>query len=426
VYVRYTIPCSFLRWTRHDGGDHTSAERSRAEVEDPVETRTEVDLRVLGAGRLARAQESMRRHGLAAAVVFDPANVRYVTCDGSYLVATLHCSYRWALVFAEHDPILWEPAESTGLARARFDGEVRPTTSFTFFGSGEHSAEHARRAMAEVHAELRRRGLDGEPLGIDRAESVVFFALAGLGVRLVDAVGVLELARAVKTDLELDIHRENARLVDEAVHRFLEHLVPGRTELELWARLVAETFATGALHAESRLLSSGPRTNPWMQEASARVVSDGEPVAFDTDLVGPYGYLTDISRTYLCGDAEPAPELRDAYQAAHGFVSDAIPEFRAGRSFAELGELLGPRLPAEFRAQRYPFLAHGCGAADEYPAVVVDGHHGGELQPGMVISVEAYMGRVGGSAGAKYEEQIVITDGPPELLSHAPAEPRLL
>jgi hypothetical protein len=46
--------------------------------------------------------------------------------------------------------------------------------------------------------------------------------------------------------------------------------------------------------------------------------------------------------------------------------------------------------------QRYPFIAHGCGAADEYPVVVVDDHHPGILEPGMVLSVEAYMGAVGG------------------------------
>ncbi|MDD7967852.1 M24 family metallopeptidase [Actinomycetospora lemnae] len=386
----------------------------------------DVDLRELGAERLARAQASLRAHDLPAALLFDPGNVRYVTSDGSYLVANLHVSYRWALAFAEHAPILWEPAESIPLARSRFDGEVRPTTSFTFFGSGDRSGEHARTAMTEVRDELRARGLADAPLGIDRAESVVFLALADLGVRVVDAVGALEVARAVKTDPELAIHRENARLTDEAVGRFLEHLEPGRTERELWARLMYECFTTGGMHSESRLLCSGPRTNPWMQEATGRVVRGGEAVAFDTDLVGPHGYLTDISRTYVCGDAAPSTELRDVYQAAYGFVHAAIPEFRSGRSFAELGELLGPRLPAEYRAQRYPFLAHGCGAADEYPAIVVDGHHGGVLEPGMVISVEGYMGRVGGAAGAKYEEQIVITDGAPELISSAPAEPRLL
>ena len=160
-----------------------------------------------------------------------------------------------------------------------------------------------------------------------------------------------------------------------------------------------------------------------MQEATDRVAEDGDPVAFDTDLVGPHGYLTDISRTYLCGEAPGSRELRDAYQAAYGFVHDAIPEFRAGRSFRELGELLGERLPPEYRRLR-PFIAHGCGAADEYPVIVVEGNHEGELLPCMVLSVEGYLGRVGGKVGAKFEEQIIITDDALELISFAPLEPR--
>jgi Xaa-Pro dipeptidase len=390
-------------------------------------TAVEVDTDALHAERLASAQRALRAAGLPAALLFDPGNVRYVTCDGPFLVANLHCSYRWALAFAEHDPILWESAEARHVARERWPGgDVRPAHGFTFFGSGPNSADDARTAMAEVDDELRRHGLHDEPLGIDRAESVVFFALAGLGRRLVDAVPVVEAARAVKTPAELDVHRANAAQVDRAVARFLERMEPGMTELELLAVLTQECVSRGAWHAESRLLSSGPRTNPWMQEATARVVADGDLVAFDTDLVGPHGYLTDISRTYLCGTRAPTPEMRAVYGAAHDVVREAIPEFRAGRSFRELGELLGPRIPEPYRDLRYPFIAHGCGAADEYPAVVVDGHHDGELAAGMVISVECYAGRVGGGVGAKFEDQIVVTDGEPELLSHAPAESRLL
>ncbi|MEJ2889648.1 M24 family metallopeptidase [Actinomycetospora aeridis] len=386
-----------------------------------------VDLPALNAERLARAQASLAAAGIAVAVLFDPGNVRYVTCDGPFLVANLHCSYRWALVFAESDPVLWESTEAMHVARERWpDGDIRPAHAFTFFGSGPKTAADAAVAMAEVDDELRARGLADAPLGVDRAETVVFLALAGLGRRVVDAVPAIESARAVKSPVELAIHRENARLTDIAVGNFLQRMKPGLTELELWAVLAQETVSHGALHAESRLLSSGPRTNPWMQEATHRVVGDGEMVAFDTDLVGPYGYLTDISRSYVCGDAGPTREMRDVYRAAHDFVHEAIPEFRAGRSFRELGELLAPRLPAEYRALRYPFIAHGCGAADEYPAIVVDGHHDGVLLPGMVISVEGYMGRVGGSVGAKFEEQIVVTDGAPELISHAPVEDRLL
>lgn len=386
-----------------------------------------VDVPALNAERLARAQASLGAAGIAAAVLFDPGNVRYATCDGPFLVANLHCSYRWALVFAESPPVLWESAEAMHVARERWPGgDIRPAHAFTFFGSGPNSAADAATAMAAVDDELRSRGLGDAPLGVDRAETVVFLALAALGRRVVDAVPAIESARAVKSATELAIHRENARLTDLAVGGFLRRMAPGMTELELWAVLAQETVSHGALHAESRLLSSGPRTNPWMQEATHRVVGDGEMVAFDTDLVGPHGYLTDISRSYVCGDAAPTREMRDVYRAAHDFVHEAIPEFRAGRSFRELGELLGPRLPAPYRQLRYPFIAHGCGAADEYPAIVVDGHHDGELLPGMVISVEGYTGRPGGPVGAKFEEQIIVTDGAPELISHAPVEERLL
>ena len=44
----------------------------------------------------------------------------------------------------------------------------------------------------------------------------------------------------------------------------------------------------------------------------------------------------------------------------------------------------------------------------------------------MVISVEGYPGRPGGPVGAKFAEQIIVTDGAPELISHAPVEERLL
>jgi Xaa-Pro dipeptidase len=385
-----------------------------------------VDVKSLTAERLARAQAGMREAGLPAALLFDPPNVRYVTCDGQYLVNNLHCSFRWALVFAEDEPILWDSNDQIPISRSRWDGDIRKASVFTFFGSGPNSRRDAGVAVAEVIAELEARGLQREPLGVDRTEAVAFLELIARGVDVVDAVPALETARAVKTPIELAIHRDNARLVDEAIVAFLQHLTPGRTENELWALLARETFAHGALHAEARLLSSGPRTNPWMQEASHRVVEDGDLVAFDTDLVGPHGYLTDISRTYLCGGRAPTDEQRKVYRAAYRFVHESIPEFVAGRSFAELGERLGKRIPEQYRQQRYPFIAHGCGAADEFPVVVVDDHHPGVLEPGMVLSVEAYMGAVGGAAGAKYEEQIIITEGAPELISHAPVDDRLL
>jgi Xaa-Pro dipeptidase len=130
-----------------------------------------VDSRALGAERAARAQAAMKKAGLASALLFDPANVRYVTCDGQFLVATLHCSYRWALLFAEHDPILWDGEDQVHLSRSRWDGDIRSASSFTFFGSGPNSRRDAARAIGEVVDALVVRGLQHEPLGVDRVEA---------------------------------------------------------------------------------------------------------------------------------------------------------------------------------------------------------------------------------------------------------------
>ena len=74
-------------------------------------------------------------------------------------------------------------------------------------------------------------------------------------------------------------------------------LRPGISEQALWAELHAGNIARGGEWIETRLLASGPRTNPWFQECSSRVIEAGELVGFDTDLIGPYGYCADISRT---------------------------------------------------------------------------------------------------------------------------------
>ncbi|TIV89859.1 MAG: M24 family metallopeptidase, partial [Mesorhizobium sp.] len=79
---------------------------------------------------------------------------------------------------------------------------------------------------------------------------------------------------------------------------------------ELWSALHAENIARGGEWIETRILTSGPRTNPWMQEAGPRRIVSGDLVAFDTDMVGPYGMCADFSRTWHCGDGRPTDEQR--------------------------------------------------------------------------------------------------------------------
>jgi Xaa-Pro aminopeptidase len=63
--------------------------------------------------RMARAREALRRHGLAAALLFDPVNVRYVAVPGPFAVFNLHVAFRWALVPVESEPVEFQALRLT-------------------------------------------------------------------------------------------------------------------------------------------------------------------------------------------------------------------------------------------------------------------------------------------------------------------------
>jgi Xaa-Pro aminopeptidase len=110
---------------------------------------------------------------------------------------------------------------------------------------------------------------------------------------------------------------------------------PGASEVALWARLQEANFLRFGEWMETRQLASGPRTNPWYQEASRKGVEAGELMAFDTDLIGAYGMRVDLSRTWLCGGGRPSRAQADVGRRSGGedvkleqqiLVTDSGPE----------------------------------------------------------------------------------------------------
>ena len=145
--------------------------------------------------------------------------------------------------------------------------------------------------------ETRRLALDHcAPEGIHELQSN--------GLELANGEEVMELARLIKSDDEMMAMRRSIFSCEKSMELMRHHFKPGITEQELWSRFQMEAVSRGAEWIETRLLASGPRANPWYQECSSRPILSGELMGFDTDLVGSYGYCTDMSRTWLCGDVE--------------------------------------------------------------------------------------------------------------------------
>ena len=212
--------------------------------------------------------------------------------------------------------------------------------------------------------------------------------------------------------------------------RLRSAVAPGLSENELWSILHQTVIALGGDYVETRLLASGPRTNPWFQETGERRLEPGELVALDTDVVGCHGYYCDFSRTFHTGPTEPTTLAARAVPARPRAGAPQHGVLRPGLSFRDYS-LQAWEIPERFVANRYFLSAHGCGMTGEYPYLYhhldfEDSGYDGVLEPGMTICVESYIGEDGGHEGVKLEQQVLITDDGTKLLSSFPFEEALL
>ena len=389
------------------------------------------DMPALREYRLARLQEQIRAHDCAGLLLFDPLNIRYATDTTNMQLWIAHNAARACFVPPEGDMVLWDFHNCEHLsAHLPLVGEVRHGASFFYFETGNHTADAARHFVDEVISLMRRHGGDNRRLAVDKIEHVGYATLIQQGVEVLEGQVLTEHARSIKNANELRAMRCAVHACEMAVTEMREAMRPGVSENEMWAALHAGNIKRGGEWIETRILSSGPRTNPWFQECGPRIMQEGDMMAFDTDLVGTYGYCCDISRSWIVGDVAPSAEQRALYRVAHDHVMENIALIEPGMSFAEM-TAKAHRLPEAYRAQRYGVIAHGVGLCDEYPCVRypedVEAHgYDGSFAPGMTLCVEAYVGAVGGKEGVKLEEQVLVTETGCEVLSRYPFEDTLL
>ncbi len=391
------------------------------------------ELALLREYRYARVQQQLRANGCAAALLYNPINIRYATDSRNMTVWMLHNMGRYCVVPAEGRAVLFEYANQNCMALAGGlpgIGEVRPALIHAFFDVAEHAVPVSLRWAAEIHDVVRSlMGPGRHRLAVDRSDVHGIEALRRQEFELVEGQRLLELARSIKSEEEIRCIRHAVAVADLAMARMRETLRPGITENELWAELHYANIAHGGEWIETRLLSSGPRTNPWFQESSDRRIQAGELVSFDTDMVGPYGYCADISRTFFCEPGTPTARQRQLYQLAAGQVAHNCALLRPGLSFRDFSDQAWP-IPGLYMAQNYGCLLHGVGMVDEWPAIGCDPKdplaQAGQLEPGMTVCIESYIGEVGGVDGVKLEQQVLITPNGHEILSQFPLEAALL
>lgn len=385
-----------------------------------------IDAKALRRERLERLRAWMRRENYGAVVLFDPYNQRYATGSRNMFGYFLRNSTRYFFVPTEGPIILFEYPQSYHVSQVlETVDEARPSKLVWSSVSGRDD-ETARLFATEIADLLKSHGGGSMKIGLDRCQHLHAVALEALGCEVKDCQGEILNVRAVKTPEEIKCLVASMAGAEAAVAAVREAIRPGVSENELFAVMYHEVIRQGGEFIETRLLTSGQRTNPWFNEASGRRVRPGELVALDTDTIGCYGYYSDFSRTFRCGPGKPTTYQKMLYRMAYDQVQHNIGIVKPGMTFREVAEKAW-KIPDRFVEQRYTSVMHGVGMHGETPFIAHAMDYetygrDGVLEPGMVVSVESYIGEKNGGEGVKLEEEMLITESGTELISRFPYE----
>ena len=383
----------------------------------------EINFEKLRSYRLDRVKKELEKNNLEACILFDPVNVRYALDTLNMSIYNMHNLTRYCFIPVNGPTILYEYFNCEKLSEdLNLIDEIRPAITWDYFSNGDQAEAQLKKWVDEIK-DLSSAYFKSKKIAIDVLNGPAVSALNKEGIEVVDAKLILEQARVIKSAEEIKCMRSAIDVAELGIKKMREDLKAGMTENELWSILHKTNIENYGEWIECRILSSGERTNPWMQECSNKVIQTGEIVSFDTDMVGPYGYCADISRAFVVGN-KFNDEQKKLYSMAVEQIDHNSRLIKDGLSFKEFTEKSWV-LPEDYYPNRYSVMVHGIGLCDEWPAIrypTDGGERSGTFQKNMTITVESYIGKVGGKEGVKLEQQYLIGENGLELMSHHPLE----
>ncbi|MEN3284306.1 MAG: hypothetical protein V7607_5446 [Solirubrobacteraceae bacterium] len=275
------------------------------------------------------------------------------------------------------------------------------------------ASDHAASLAAE---QLIHRGLADATIAIERphlpTDAGERLCIELPGARFVDGGQVLEELRAVKRPDELQLLREGATAVVDAMLATFAGAAVGDTTAELAERLRVEQTARGLTYGYC-LVTAGASIN---RAPSTRAVAEGAVVSLDSG-AHRHGYVADLTRMGVVG--EPSARARELLEQVADVQAAARGAVRGGRRGGDIFDAAQAAIAELPDRTRLTFLAHGTGLlSHEAPRLTETGsppypaaHRERPLQPGMVLSIETHV--TDDAVGfVKLEDTVIVaTDG---------------
>jgi Xaa-Pro dipeptidase len=354
-----------------------------------------VDTRIEALGRL------VAEAGLDAIVATRDASIAYLTGYFGLQLERLMA----VVVRADGSATVIVPA----LDRDGLDAAPTSAERVTYEASSDGLPE-----LAAALRSARTVGVEEDVLPYARA-----LALVEAGATLRPATATVMALRAAKDAEEVAAIRRACDLVTEVMEETFAALRPGDIEHEVNALVEYRLRRRGAAHAHPLVLFGDHSSQPH-GEPSGRALAVGDVVCADVS-ASLNGYGGDLTR---CGTVGPPSDwARSAWQVVREAYDAAVDAARVGATAREVDAAQRAIVGA---AGELGDCLHGAGHAigievHEPPFLVPSSAQ--PLVAGNVLTIEPGLYRTG-RGGIRLEDDVLVTDDGPVLLSHLPLELR--
>jgi len=360
-----------------------------------------------------RLMAALEGEGIDTVVLVGRGNIVYSTGlrdPSGYLLLSSNCAPRLLVPLLDYYRVL-----------EKVDNEVEV---YAFYRGGEQGVEAGVPSRYLLTGEISKILLEqarecGGKAGVDAAYGPynLVKTLVGDG-GLVDASKIISKTRSVKSDDEVKLVSDAARIAEEAFTRILGYIEEGLTEAEAASLLLLEMRRLGAwgeafptivaYYANTALPHHSPGTLPLSVEG---------PVLIDWGAIGK-GYRSDMTRTFWWG-SQAADQFQKTLEAVDEAVTAAL-------------DVLGPGIPAQEvdaaarntlrRRGLSKYFIHGLGhgvGVDIHEEPYLRPGSQAALEPGMIVTIEpgVYMP---GVFGVRIEQLALITPSGFRLLTKLP------
>ena len=405
----------------------SSARPLRAPGHGGVDFEARVDFDRLRRYRLDRSLAALDSSDCGAFLLFDFYNIRYTT--QTWIGGALGDKMtRYALLTRSGEPLLWDFGSAAKHHQLYCPWLVPENCKAGMLGLRGAIAPDVglmASAVREIKQLLTDQGLDGQPVGVDIIELPFLAEMKRQGLTVVDAQQLMLDARQIKSADEIMLLTQAAAMVDGVYTDIVEALKPGVRENEIVALASKRLYDMGSEQVEAINAVSGERCNPHPHNFSDRIIRPGDQAFFD--IIQSYnGYRTCYYRTFSVGSATTSQ--RDAYTKAREWMDVAIQAVKPGVGTDDIARLWPAATDFGFADEMAAFglqFGHGLGLGlHERPIIsrLNSLEYPVEIQPGMVFALETYCPASDGFSAARIEEEVVVTEDGPRILTLFPAQ----